>query len=181
MTARARAFLWLLLTLAPAGCSPGPQAPALQNGPVYENAKEGVQFLVPEGWVQLARSDTPPGRIAQPLLLVAYHFTNSGRRAELELYRVDLPEGTDLGRYIAGHPVGPFQWEPQPPQPLVISGTEATRFPFTRKAGKAESVREVVAFRRGERVYLFTATAAAEDEPGREQVRQALNSVRWTK
>ncbi len=28
-----------LLALAAAGCTPRPQAPALENGPVYENAK----------------------------------------------------------------------------------------------------------------------------------------------
>ncbi len=141
-----------------------------------------MQFVVPEGWVQFARSDTPPGRLAEPLLLVSYQVPQAGRRAELELYAADLPGDTDLAAFLAGHHFGAAKWEPRPPpQPLQLGGAEATRFRFTRKAGKAEFVREVVAARRGERVYFFTFSTPAGDDASPDQWRQVLASVRWTK
>src|SRR5262249_52791913 len=173
------AALLALAGLAAAGCSPVPRAPALDNGPVYENAKEGVRFVVPDGWVQFARADTPPGRVTQALLLVGYHITNANRLAELELYRADLAEGADLAAFLAANRIGTRDWEPKAaPQRLQVNGAEATRLLFTRRDRKAEFVREVVAFRRGGRLYLFALSAEAGDEVSRDQWRQTLNSVR---
>lgn len=171
-----------LLFLAAVGCAPRPQAPALESGPVYENAKEGVRFIVPEGWVQFARTDTPPGRLDKPLLLVSYQVPSGNRQVELELYAADLEAATELAAYLAEHRIGPAKWDPKPPpQSLHVGGAQATRFRFARQAGKTAFVREVVVVRRGGRAYFFAFAAPASDDASQDQWRQVLASVRWTK
>src|SRR5262245_60731910 len=43
------------------GCATRPHAPVLSTEPVYENRQEGFRFLPPDGWVQYARREYPPG------------------------------------------------------------------------------------------------------------------------
>lgn len=172
----------LLITALLAGCAPKPRAPALETGPVYENAKEGVQFVVPEGWVQFARSDTPPGKLTHPVMLVNYQIPNPGRQTELELNVVDLPADADVAAYFTEHAFGSSRWDPKgPPQSLQVGGAQAARYRYARRDGKTEFVREVVAVRRGERVFLFIYAAPAGDDTSPDQWRQLLASVRWTK
>ena len=55
----------------------------------------------------------------------------------------------------------------------------AVRILYSLSAGKDETIREIVAFRRGERVYFFKAFYAASDGKSRKEVRAAVDSVVW--
>lgn len=130
--------------------------------------------------MMLARAELPSGRAEQPRMLASYVMAE--KQAELEVYRVDLADDTDVARYLTEHPVGPYKWlVAQPPARIEVAGLSATRFTYTRKDKGKEYTREYTACRRGERVYLFVASFLAADLALRDQARQVLRSVSWDK
>jgi hypothetical protein len=171
----------LLALAVSAGCRKAPHAPALVTEAVYENTGAGVKFLVPDGWVLYAKAEPPPGKkLDHPLRLVAYNQSGGGIRADLELYAIDLPDGQDVVRYLAAHPIGPDKWKPKgTPQPETISGAAATHYVFTAPRRKGEMVREMDAFQRPDRVYIFLLTYPSADNQFREQARRAIESTTW--
>lgn len=163
------------------GCgSPRPQAPALQDEPIYQNNREGFRFISPEGWKQLAKSDLPEGELDKERLLVRYMPTVSGRGATLEVTMADLPESTDLAKYLAGPSLGVKEWKAlSAPVALDINGMPATRLAYSGRIGKVQYLKEVTVFRRRERVYFFTALVPRGDTKSREIVRRAVASTTW--
>lgn len=174
--------LLLPLALLAAGCADRPKAPPLTTEAVYRNERAGVRFLAPEGWSITTRADPPAGALARPVILVGYAYTKSERPAEFELLAADVPEGEDLGRFLAEHRVGSEKWVLRPgPQAVTIGGAAATRYVMTRGAGKDEYRREATAIRRDGRVYFFVVSFAATDPERRDQARKSVESVTWTK
>ena len=169
----------LLLGLLLCGCDGRPRAPALQPGPLYQSESEGLRFLAPDDWVQRARAEVPPGRYEKPELLVAY-TRGADRPAELEVSLADLPEGTDLQKFLtAPAPVG-VRWQAKgPPEAVTVNGVPGTRFTLAGGSGKGAQTREVVAFRRGGRVYFFAGTFPAGDRATRDEIRRSVNSTVW--
>jgi hypothetical protein len=171
--------LLLLGALLTPGCSRKPEAPALRDEPVYENAQEGFRFLAPENWTQHARATIPPGKVDKERLLVGYRRNEAGKSALLEVSRADLSESESLTEYLAG-PAFSRQWKAKgPPKELEINGVLAVRNIFLTGTGKDEQVREVVTFRRGERCYFFNGLYQASDDEAREQIRRSVGSVIW--
>jgi hypothetical protein len=175
---------WLVvLLLGPAllaGCGPRARAPVLEDNPVYVNDREGFRFLVPEGWHQAARAELPPGKLDQERLLVQYRQLDPDRPATFEVSAADLPASTDIGTYLAGPAYGAREWRSRtPPQKIEAGGVAGTRYDLAARVDKDDLVREVTAFRRGERVYLFTALFLAKDDTSRGQCRRAVNGLVW--
>jgi hypothetical protein len=163
-----------------AGCRPRPRAPALYDAPVYQNDTEGFRFVVPEGWSQYARSDVPPGKLDKERLLVQYRRMKSAKEATLEVSAADLPPSADLADYLAGPAFGVKDWKLKPPpEPVEVNGVAGTRYDFTGRVGKDDMTREVVAFRRGERVYFFTTLFFTQDATAQEQSRRAVSRILW--
>jgi hypothetical protein len=183
MTAsRARAILGLSLALAAGGCSERPKAPPLVNDSVYQNDKIGLRFLAPEGWSMSSRAELPPGPLSKPVILVAYHLSKGESHSELEVMAADLPADSDLGKFLLEHRIGAAAWTLKPPpEKVTINGVEATRHVLTRTASRGEVRREATAFRRGDRVYFFIVTFAANDPGARDAARQCVQSANWTK
>ena len=163
------------------GCSSHkPQAPDLRDEPVYENSREGLRFLAPEGWTQHARASLPPGKVETERLLVGYRRREEGKPAQLEVSRTDLPESTKLTEYLSGPAFGERRWKARGrPEEFEINGASAVRSIFLAGAGKDEQVREVVSFRRGERCYFFSGLYSAGDTKAREEIRRSVGSVIW--
>lgn len=173
-----------ILVAAPAlsGCSTRPKAPPLTAEAVYQNDEVGVRFLAPAGWPMQSRAVLPPGRLARPVVLVAYQAAGSEHAAEFSLLAADIPPGGGLEQYLVGHRVGAETWAVQSPgRAVTMNGTAATRVVLARAEGKEEVRREVTAFRRGERTYLFLVTFAAADRASRDAVGTSLESITWTK
>jgi hypothetical protein len=163
-----------------AGCRPRPRAPDLNDAPVYENDREGFRFMVPEGWSQYARSELPPGKLDKERLLVQYRRTKSEKEATLEVSAADLSPSTDLANYLAAPAFGVKDWKLKPsPESVEVNGVAGTRYDFAGRVGKEEMTREVVAFRRGERVYFFTTLFFTKDTTAQEQSRRAVSRILW--
>jgi hypothetical protein len=170
----------LLATVVPAGCHHGPRAPALDDSPVYQNDQAGFRFLVPEGWSQSARSELPPGKLDKERLLVQYRRTASSKEATFEVSAADLGPSADLADYLAAPALGVKDWKLKPPpEDLEVSGVRGTRYNFAGRMGKEDVTREVVAFRRGERLYFFTTVFASKDTTAQEQARRAVSRLLW--
>lgn len=170
----------VLAALVAPGCGDQPQAPVLRNEPVYENDVEGFRFLAPEGWQQHAKVNAPPGKLEQERLLVQYVRLSSEKGAALDVSMADLPATTDRAVYLARPSGGVKSWRLKPPvESLHVNGAAAERFTFTGLVAKVDTTKEVVAFRRGERVYFFTAYFATGDDKAREQVRRVVESTLW--
>jgi hypothetical protein len=152
----------------------------LRNEPVYQNEMEGFRFLAPEGWRQHAKAEVPRGKLEKERLLVQYVRLGSEKGASLDVSMADLPASTDLTTYLAGPSGGVKSWRPQlPAAAITLNGVPAQRLTFTNGVSKDETTKEVVAVRRGERVYFFTAYFASSDAKAREEVRRTVASTLW--
>jgi hypothetical protein len=159
------------------GCESRPQAPALANEAVYENDAAGVRFVAPEGWVTSGKSALPPGTFEKPVRLVSY--SASAGHAGLDLYAIDLPAGQELPAYLEQHAIGADKWVAKGPgKAETINGVPATRYVHT-SAKKGDRTRELTAFARGARSYVFVLVYANSDGSARDAGRRAVESVTW--
>jgi hypothetical protein len=164
------------------GCGSRPRAPALQDGSVYQNDREGFRFLVPDGWVQQAKANVPDDKLDQERLLVLYRSFKTSPPGSLEVTAMDLPADVDLAEFLQGRPSGGQNWRLDgDPEALSINGVDATLFKLQGVKRPSSLAREVVTFRRGGRVYFLTSTFSANDIVRRDQARGAAASVQWSK
>src|SRR5262249_45571367 len=105
-----RRYLPALVLLVLSGCNTRPRAPALVDEPIYQNEREGLRFLVPEGWKQLARADVPPGKVDRERLLVQYRRLLPGQEATLEVRLADLPTSAALDSLLSAPSYGVDRW-----------------------------------------------------------------------
>jgi hypothetical protein len=177
----AHAVAALLGLLVFAGCDSSPKAPALSDAPVYEN--EGFRFLVPEGWLQSAAATLPSGALEGEVLLTQYRMRTASQGATLEILCFDESpdQTTDLHKYHAGPSHGVQQWNSlSNPETVEIDGRKGERLTYTARMGNQDMIKEVVAFRRDNRIYSFIGLFWKADDKAREQLRRAVNSVIWT-
>jgi hypothetical protein len=176
----APAYRLLLLAAALAGCNGRPSAPPLQEGRVYRNEREGFRFFAPEGWRQRARGEAPRGKLDGERLLAEYKCFTCAKPATLEVSVAEIPEGTSLSDYVTRSTLTGEKWQLRgTAEQFTINDAPAVRVIYTQRAGKEEMVREVVAFRRGARVYLFKGFYADSDAKSRKEIRGAVDSVVW--
>lgn len=178
MTSRS---LWAAVAAATlAGCSETPRAPDLTTEAVYQNDRAGLRFLTPDGWNVIAKSVDPETPRDIPLRLIAYQHTEGRKRAELDLFTFAAPEDGDLLKYLERKPIGPEVWVHKPPvEPLTADGVEAKRYTLAGKGASADKRRELVEFRRGDRVYLFVISYNADDTKHRDQARGVIEKAVW--
>jgi hypothetical protein len=154
----------------------------LRDDPVYQNDSEGFRFLAPQGWTQSTRSNVPPGKQETEYPLVAYRQIAGASGASFRVSLIDLPSSADLAPHLAGPSYGVEQWtQAAPPEKIAVGSASGVRYHFKGRAGKQDLVKEVVAVRRGERVYLFTALYAPRDTEVRDQLRRVVESIIWKK
>lgn len=179
-TQRRRAYSLLLLVLIAAGCDSRPKAPALQDGPVFKEPREGFRFLVPEGWKQLARGQVPPGKIPGERMLAEYKCLTCSRPGALMVSVADVPLSTSLSDYLTKNTRTGEDWKLSgPAEEFTINGVPAARITYLLRAGKQEAIREIVAFRRGERAYFFKGYYAGSDAASRQAIRTAVDTIVW--
>lgn len=173
--------LLTVAALAACGCSSKPKAPALLDGPVYQNTQEGFRFLVPEGWTMSAKAEIPPGSVEKERLLVQYRRQEGDHPATLEVSRVDLPDSTDWEEYLSGPSYSVSHWKSaEPAESVQAGGANGSRFRFTSGGKNPRLAKEVTVFRRGTRVYFFTLVFAPKDTTAVEQVRRVIGRLVWS-
>jgi hypothetical protein len=151
----------------------------LRDEPVYQNSREGFRLLAPEGWTTSAKAESPRGRVDKQYLLVRYDRL-TGPPASLEVALLDPGPGEDLEKLLAASSHGVTLWRRlAPPTVVTIGGAEGMRYIFAGRAGKQDLTKEVVAFRRGDRVDLFTGVFPAGDKGAQEQLRRSIESLSW--
>src|SRR5262249_18771829 len=153
-------------------------APVLRDGPVYQNNREGFFFLVPDGWIQIARSELPSGPLDKERLLVSYRSSEKGM--EFEVSMADLPETVDLKSYLEGPSFSVTKWKANGSEESVeIGGRPGTRLLLIGESARKKVSKEVVYFRRDERVYFFTGVFLTSEPKARAMIRQAVSSISW--
>jgi hypothetical protein len=164
-----------------AGCERGPVAPELRDSPVYYNAREGMRFLVPDGWTQSASANLPAGDFENELFLVRYGVTSADGDAQAQvLCFQDRGGNTDLIKYHSQPAFGIETWTlKEGPTEATISGQNGTWVYFTGKVKGREMGKEVLCFRRKDRVYSFVGTFWTVDQKSRQAMHRAFESVIW--
>jgi hypothetical protein len=159
-----------------------PRAPSLSDDPVFQSKSEGFRFVAPPGWSMRSRAEVPPGTSQQERLLVEYKRLTGDKPASLEVSLIDLPEGTALTAALKTRQPPDGELVRQTPvEELTVDGIQALRIAFYVRVDKEKMVSEVVAMRRGERVYFFTGFYPADDNRAKEQVRGVIDSLIWLK
>ena len=163
------------------GCGSGrPKAPALSDAPIYQNRREGFKFLVPDGWVQSASSVLPKGKLEGETLLVQYKIRSPEPGAYLEILCFDAPAGKDLHKYHAGESHGSRSWNSiADAEQIEVSGTKGDRFAYKATVSNKSMTKEVVVFRKGDRVYSFIGLFWSTDTKAQQQIRRAVTSTIW--
>ena len=170
-----------LITTA-SGCTDRQRTPPLVNEALYSYEKIGLLFFTPQGWSITSRALLPPGPLAEPKILVAYHLKDNEYPAALEVLAADLPEETDLGQYLLESRVGRELWTVKSqPESITVNGTAAFRFQLSHRTGENEDLRETTAFRRGGRVYFFIVSFVSGDHNSLNIGRKSIETVTWQK
>jgi hypothetical protein len=166
-----------------------------RNEESYQDG-EGFRFTAPPGWVERARGEAVPvgaGHRQQNLplppltvagnqrerILVRYDLTSTGHHAWLRVTVADLPAATPLKAYLSTRLPGPGWKRESEEENLEVSGLPAARMDFVGRWQDHDYLCETVAVRKGEKVYLFSASFPASNSMAREQVRQAVAGAAW--
>jgi hypothetical protein len=175
----ARFAVLLMAAAGLGGCGSRPSAPALKDGPIYRDEREGFRFFVPEGWSQRARGSVPPGPIEGERMLAEYKAVK-GYPAALQVTVTDLPESEGLPEYLVKNTLTGEDWRLKgQAEPFTINNVPAARITFVKGKEESQIIREVVAFRRGVRVYFFKSFYARADERSRQALKTAVETIVW--
>jgi hypothetical protein len=173
-----RTCAWLLVLVTLGGCNSRPSAPPLLDDPIYRS-RAGFRFSRPEGWKMVARGEVPSGPVVGERLLVEYKAV-TGKSASLEVTVASLPASTSLADYIKKNTMTSEAWRLLGTgEDFTINQVPAVRLCFALGKGKEEITREIVAFRREDRVYFFKGFYLTSDTSARKEIRAAVDSVVW--
>jgi hypothetical protein len=163
-----------------AGCGEGLRPPALeQNLEVFSDSREGFQFRPPAAWHQQARAVVTKEDRDKECLLVKYKRVGGDTMAFFQVTALDLPASTDIPAYLARTLGKEVTRQSKAPEPLKVGGLAGTRETFSTKWEKEQMAREVVAVRRGTRVYIITGTYPTGDKAAQEAIRKCIDSFAW--
>lgn len=151
----------------------------------------GVHFAPPPGWVERDRPalQSATNRLTHgesnlpfpPLdsayrerLLVRYDRLSSGEHAWMRLTIMALPPAIRLEDYLARRkPQADWRRDGEV-EPIEVNGKPASRLAWKGRWLRKDYLCEIVAVRRSEAIYFFTASLPSDDTTAREQMRQAI-------
>lgn len=180
-TDRSRILMLLLATLFCTGCERGPAAPELRNSPVYSNRLEGFRFLVPDGWNQSASSNLPQGDLETEAFLVRYSLPTSESGAQVQVLCFQDKSGdANLVEHHTLPAFGITNWTLEgEPRIEAVGNREGSWLYYKGINGNKTLGKEVLCFRKGDRVYSFVGTFGETDEKARQAIQRAFASVIW--
>jgi hypothetical protein len=151
----------------------------LQDETVYQNSQEGFRFLPPPEWKQQARAEFPAGPVTEKRLLVEYKCFTSAKPASLDVSMLDVSEDKPLTECVRELGAEGDWKATESPVELQVGGRSAARGTFTSTQGGEPRSCELVAVRRGSRVYFFAGVFALGDTRSRDAIRKAVDTVGW--
>lgn len=167
-----------LIVLFLSGCEAKPRAPALTDDPVYQNDQYGLRLLAPERWKQIANAVVPPGQHDKPMQIVGYQSPQMD--AAFEIFVAEVPGSIDLQSLAIQPSHGVAEWKSAgAAEPMTVGNVPAMRYRFRGLLGTVSQTKDVVAVRRGDRVFLFILLAAARDTVAVDAARLSIGSVTW--
>jgi hypothetical protein len=189
---RRAAFAWTgLILLAAVGCRSGDGPPPYQDG-------EGFRMSAPSGWVERARSDAGPagkrapewpnvplpplgvaGSKSPERMLVRYDRVNTAAHGWLRVSVAELPDTYPLTAWVAARPPSADWHREGTAEQVEVAGLPAARATFTGRWQNEPYSCEVLAARKGDRVYFFTTGFPAGDNVTRDAARQAIGKATW--
>lgn len=174
---------WLvigLLTSWLAGCDSTPRAPELVDSPVYQNETEGFRFRVPDGWTQTASSNLPAGDFEGENFLVRYLVQSPTGGSTLQVLCFVDDDSKNLENHHSEPSFGVQRWQiTEPATAADVGGLPAERMTYTGRLQGKTIHKEVLAVRRGNRVYSFVGLYFDGDEKAEQSIDRALQSLRW--
>lgn len=170
-----------LTLLFMAGCDRGPVAPELRDSPVYQNHLEGFRFLVPDNWTQSASANLPLGDLDTELFLVRYGIRSPEPNAQVQVLCLQDTSGQlDFLQHHLKPAFGIDNWKSQQePRTETIGGQLGTWLYLTGRNKTQEMAKEVLCFRKGDRIYSFIGTFQPQDEKARQTIQRAFESIIW--
>jgi hypothetical protein len=159
-----------------------PQAPELHHGETaFQSDTERIRFDVPADWVECARASLPRGPLPRELPLVKYKHPAENNTAMLRVTIANAPPEKTPAQCLEQR-LPEDEWRLMSgPEVLEVAGAPAARAVWAGQGTEKDVVREVVAVRRGTRIFYFTATCLGNDDTSRTQMRRAWKSVTWLK
>ena len=136
--------------------------------------------MVPDGWTQTASSILPTGDLDGEVFLARYRVKSPEAGSTLQIECFQENEPADLREYHSGPSYRVNRWEPSgEPETVTLGGREAQRLMFEATMDGRKLSKEVVCFRKGNRVYSFVGLFSFTDEKARQQIQRAVASVSW--
>lgn len=152
----------------------------MTNSRVYENAGEGFRFLVPEGWMQMASANLPPGPLDREQPVSRYTLSSTVAAATFMVLCVSENVAADLEAHHSGPFLGVKRWTlVKPLTEVIINGAPAERIEYEGMQGDSKVAKVVTCFRRNGRVYSFVGVFSVADEMTRQEIERTTNDIIW--
>ncbi len=162
-----------------AGCGERPHAPPLVREPTYRNARTGLTLTPPPGWLMQSRTEPPPGPLPRPKVLVSY-LSPKADRAMFEVEVANPVPDADVEKFLTDNPIGGQKWGVKEKRTATTAGgLAAVRLAFSYPGQKGEIVREVTVVQRADLTVFFVTTCYGSDQPARDAMRRAVDTVSW--
>lgn len=170
-----------------AGCNRKPVAEALPSRPLlvndepdFRDADEHFRFVPPEKWSMQERSVAAPHFEKDDRTLVKFKNLVTGTTTSWMTVKVvkepmDVPLAKCLTKRAPG---GDFR-QVGVIEDIDLKGRPAARIAWKGKFDGHDFIRETVAARRGDRVYLISGVYYATDMASRKLIRESASTCEW--
>ncbi len=172
-----RRFSGLVLLVTVVGCG-GPEPPVLlQNLDVYQDEQEGFRFRPPPGWMMQSR--TASADRAKEIGLVKYKRGSGTQVGVFQVSAIDLTPGTDVTAYVDKALGKDDKRTSKKSEALQVGGQPGARDTYNTRWDRETLTKEIVAVRRGPRVYFLTGIYPPADKETKDAIRKTLDSMEW--
>jgi hypothetical protein len=155
-----------------------------QDGKEFLDEQVGLRFTPPADWAMQARSTEAPTHLPERRVVKYKLFSPSRHAAWMRLWVKDVAEGMTPVEMLRNSKPPEPGWKPQGEieGDLQIGGAPAARRTFGGPLdhdgrGNKDFRCEIVAVKRGGRLFEFSGTYFAGDEQAQREIRQTMTSV----
>ena len=158
-----------------------PSRPLLvSDGREFRDDDEHFRFMPPENWSMQLRSVADPENEKADRPLVKYkNLVTDTITSWMTVKVVKEPVDVPLEKCLAKRSPGADWRQVGKVEELDLHGRPAARIAWKGKFDGHDFIRETVAARRGERLYLVSGVYYATDNASRDLIRKAVSTCQW--